>query len=437
MNFIQRAGLLYVFALFFAGLGVIVGKYEVFPYSILKDIQNFLAGDPTEDTDFFDKIKNDLGIHPERFLHSVSPAPDREFVELKLDGLKSRRELPRLFLTSGQPAGYRVIFGAFDFEEHLWGGILLDHRGDVVHRWQLTTEDLPTNETPDNLKNLYGVAILPDGSVIFSMQEKSGGIVKVDVCSRPVWALEGQYHHTVSLTDENAFWTFGGSQEALDHKLHLVDVESGSILKTIDMKDVRFRNPDIHIFDLQVERGVADAVHGNDIEALSADMASAFPGFEHGDLLLSYRTINLVFVLDPESLKVKWWRVGAWDRQHDPDWNPDGTISVFSNNERGVGKYSNIVSIDPGSFAFKTLLDGSKYDFRSTFNGAQQITDHGSILVSSGLQGRLFEVDRNGDVIFDFINSYSWQQQQALRVAETRYLESDFFSFQGFPKCEN
>ncbi|WP_282608357.1 arylsulfotransferase family protein [Pelagibius sp. Alg239-R121] len=437
MNFAQRAGFFYLFALIFVGWGVAIGKYEVFPYTVLKGIQDFLVGDPAEEADLFSKLKNDLDIAPERQLHKIVPNPNREFTELRVDGLKARRDSPRIFLGDAQAPGYRILFGAFDFDQHFWGALLLDDQGKLVHRWLLSTEELPTNEAQDLLKNLYGVAVLPDGSVIFSMQEKAGGIAKVDVCGNHLWALEGKYHHTVSLTDENSFWTFGGSQKAFDHHLHLVDVEDGKILKTIDMKEVRLKNPNIHIFDLQVEKGVPDAVHGNDIEALTAAMLPAFPGFEKGDLLLSFRTTNLVFVLDPDSLKIKWWRVGPWDRQHDPDWNPDGTISVFSNNERGVGKYSNIISINPQTYEFQTLVDGSNYDFRSSFNGMHQITDRGSVLISSGLQGRLFEVDRNGEVIFDFVNSYSWEHQRALRVSEARYLERDFFSFEGFPTCEN
>lgn len=437
MNFAQRAGLLYLFALFFVGWGVAIGKYEVFPYAVLKDVQDFLAGDPTEDADILSKLKNDFDVAPERYLHSIAPAPDRAFRELRIEGLRERRDPPRLFLAEGQAPGYRILFGAFDFEDYFWGAVLIDEQGRVRHRWQFTTEALPGNETPDILKNLYGVAVLSDGSIIFSMQEKAGGLVKVDVCSRQVWSLEGQYHHTVSLTDENSFWTFGGSQKAFDHQLHLVSAEDGTILKTIDMKDVRHKNPDIHIFDLQAERNVPDAVHGNDIDALSAELLPAFPGFEKGDVLISFRTTNLVFVLDPDSLEIKWWRVGPWDRQHDPDWNADGTITVFSNNERGLGKHSNIISINPQTFAFNKLLAGENYDFRSTFNGMHQVTPQGSVLVSSGLQGRLFEVDRNGDVVFDFINSYSWNEERALRVAEARFLEPDFFSFEGFPTCEN
>ena len=55
--------------------------------------------------------------------------------------------------------------------------------------------------------------------------------------------------------------------------------------------------------------------HGNDIDPLPAALAPDFPQFAPDDLVISYATTNLLFVLDPESLKVKWWRVGITDYQ--------------------------------------------------------------------------------------------------------------------------
>ena len=48
--------------------------------------------------------------------------------------------------------------------------------------------------------------------------------------------------------------------------------------------------------------------------------------------MISLRNYNLLFVVDPDTWKVKWYQIGPWRRQHDPEFNGDGTITVFNNN---------------------------------------------------------------------------------------------------------
>ena len=231
--------------------------------------------------------------------------------------------------------------------------------------------------------------------------------------------------------------TFGGREGDFDPILMRVSVESGEILEKIDMAEVREANPGINIFDLQREKGADHTTHPNDIDPLPTDLAAQFPQFDLGDLLVSYHTNNLIFVLDPKTLKVKWWRVGPWDRQHDPDWNRDGTISVFNNNWRGVGKRSSVVSINPKTYQAKTLVKGSKHKFFSIINGMHEVTPEDTILVTSSTQGRIFEVDKSGEVLFDFINTYDSEEGQTLHVSNARFLGTDFFAFDDLPRCED
>ena len=431
MRPIQKASIVYLCFCFVFSWGALTGYYQWFPVSLVKNTLAFVGYSNGVRIGVVDKLSNDLGGRPSRFLYEYAPATAPDWKPVEIPGLNARRSEPVIRISDDAPRRYRVIIGAFDFEKTLWGALLIDPQGKVVHTWRLSTDELPESSEPDYRKNLYGSNILRDGSIIFLMQETGGGIVKVDYDGRVVWTLPGKYHHAVSLTDDGGFWTFEGNQGDFDPILTLVDVGTGKVRRTINMADVRAANPDTHIFDLQRMLNIEHAVHANGIKPLSLRLANAFPGFKPGDLLISYQTTNLVFILDPQSLEVKWWRIGPWDRQHDPRWNPDGSISVLSNNtrevERGSGHYSDIVDIDPSNFKTKILLRGRDYGFLSMINGRHRLTDAGTLLITSSTQGRVFEIDRAGRVVFEFVNLYDAQKELSLHVSNAFYFGDESF----------
>ena len=68
-----------------------------------------------------------------------------------------------------------------------------------------------------------------------------------------------------------------------------------------------------------------EIVHLNKIEELTSDLAPDFTMFQAGDLALSSRDRNLIMVVDASVSRVKWWQIGPWIRQHDPEWAmPEG-----------------------------------------------------------------------------------------------------------------
>ncbi len=117
---------------------------------------------------------------------------------------------------------------------------------------------------------------------------------------------------------------------------------------------------------------------------------------------MSARSLNLIFVLDPATLKVRWWHSGSWRRQHDPDWQPTGEITVYDNHMNR--DYSRIMSIVPGAPAAQVVFDGRANNFYSRIRGKHQKTGAGTLLVTSSQQGRVFEVERDGRVVFEMVN---------------------------------
>jgi hypothetical protein len=439
MNWFEKLAAVFLFATIFLVCGYSIRHFEFPPYPQIVEFREFLAGDEMDaDTSMTQKFWNDLGMHPFRLFQKYPDKATEGATRLSIPSAKERRADPLIYISADHGAGYRAVFGAVDLTDSLWGGLLLDPEGEIVHTWSLSTAHMPTATEGEELLNMYGLHLFPDGAVIFNQQEESGGIVKVDACSNVVWSLPGNFHHTVSATDDGFVWTYEGLQSDFDHKLAKVSIDTGEIVTVINMADVRKANPFIQIFDLQVNKTDPHISHGNDIEPLNAELADDFEQFSKGDLLLSYRSHNLVFVLDPLTLEIKWWRVGEWGRQHDPDWEAGGIISVFSNNKKNqsLREFSDIISINPVTYAAEVIVDGEEYGFYAHSNGDHELTPYGTRMVSSTTQGWAFELDAQGEIVFSFLNLYDAEQARSLNISEAVRLPESYFATDFWNQCD-
>jgi hypothetical protein len=225
-----------------------------------------------------------------------------------------------------------------------------------------------------------------------------------------------------------------------------LDAETGHIIRQFTVSQIMNANPRITFFDIpradpnRVRTDAKGALgawmvspfHFNDVTPLTTAMAAAFPQFTPGDLLISSRTLNALFVLDPKTLHIKWYVVGATLRQHDADWEPDGTISVFDN-RMGLGS-SQIVSINPKTMTRKVVLDGAKMGFYSRIRGHHMYSHSGDLIIASPQQGLGFEVSPAGDVLMQYNNSGPAGTDLNLALMEFTWLPPGTFT-QGKETC--
>jgi len=330
---------------------------------------------------------------------------------------------------------WRLLIGAFWIDDDLENAaLLLSPSLDVTKVW-IFDEAPIEGITPRHKerKFIHGVAVLDDASLIFSF-DAGVSLQRIDRCGRRQWAIGGEFHHAVNLDDfGHSVWTLGDGLERPTQ----VAVEDGSILRSFSMEDVVRANPDIDILELrrvhQSEsfdnrrntdgKWYTDPFHLNDAEPLPAAIAGAFPDFAAGDLLISARAINLLFVVDPEDLKVKWWRIGATQRQHDPDWQPNGEITVYNN--RLSRDYSEIVAIDPSTFSKRIVYDGRRSNFYSRIRGKHEVLPSGHIIVSSPQQGRTFEVDETGEIVLEIMNTKPGSDDENYVISELKRLSPE------------
>jgi hypothetical protein len=449
MNLVQKLAIAYVLIVLAIIYGYAVGRFQVFPYdtveSLVQNYQDFAEGDSMErKTSVATKIKSDLGGDPGRWTYHYPALADANSSPRSIEALDNRSDAPRVYVADEHREGYRVIIGALQLRNTFWGGLLLNPDGDIIHSWDLSSSHLKSTARNDLLKNLYGVHVYPDGSVIFVMQERGGGIVKVDACSNIVWSLPGLFHHVVSPDEHGNIWSFTGKQSTLDQDMVKISAETGKILETIKMVDIRRANPDIYVWDLYkfsfADRAelyaTGNMTHGNDIEPLPTHLAEDFPNYSPGDLLISYATNNLVLVLDPNTLKIKWWRIGISDLQHDPDWEPDGKVSILSNNPRSGKFNSDIVTVDLDQMKHEVSLAGDSVGFLTIINGRHQLTPWNTRLVTSAQQGWVFEVDEHGEVVFSFVNNINHEEKKSLHVSEAWRLKEDYFDNSFWNTCD-
>jgi hypothetical protein len=326
--------------------------------------------------------------------------------------------------------GLILLAGFFDGEV---GARLIEADGTVVNRWIVKyTEIWPRRNIlrdavplTDWNVFLHGIVALPDGSIVFNFDAGSS-LVKMDRCGKIKWKLGHGIHHSIFLAEDGTFWVpLGGLIAQISAK--------GETLRMIDPAAIVRKNG-LHgiLYIRDLKRAALN--HPNDVEVLSSKDAAAFPLFEAGDILYSLREVNLVMVFDPDTEVVKWYQHGPWLRQHDPDFLPDGTISIF-NNRMGYGA-SNIMTIDPVTRETKIVYEApsSGPRFFTGQRGKHQHLANGNILITATHDGRAFEVTGKGEIVWEYINRYD--EERVAVISKANRYDRDYFEVDDWSNCD-
>jgi len=359
-----------------------------------------------------------------------------------------------------------LMMGFFDGSNQVR---LIRRDGSVVARWPASfsahfpdPSHLDRPPATDRNVDLHGTLINPDGSVVFNYDDS--GTVKLSRCNAVLWTLAHPTHHSVEKAEKGGYWipgsrTISGAEverfapfadtapgKGFADRLILNVTEDGDIGTQISVTQILY---DSGLEPLMTAGGYAfrkenawdrELVHLNKIGELSTALAGAFPQFEAGDLVLSLRNYNLVLVVDPDDWRVKWHQTGPWRRQHDPEFNPDGTITVFNNNtyeleliDRSVSdlsspRVSNIIQVDPATGQTEVVYGmQAGQEMLTVIRGKHELTPGGGMLITEFEAGRVFEVDEQGRIVWEYINRYD--DERVLEVTEARLYPTSYFAF--------
>jgi arylsulfotransferase ASST len=139
-----------------------------------------------------------------------------------------------------------------------------------------------------------------------------------------------------------------------------------------------------------------------------------------GNLVVSFRNISTVVMIE------RWtgnfmWRLGSppLAQQHDPRPLEDGNVLIF---DKGAHRrdhpapYSRVIEVDPRTDAIVwEYSDESLFDFFSPYTSSAQRLPNGNTLICEGCHGRIFEVTRQGHVVWEYVSPFFVDETSFMR----------------------
>ena len=131
----------------------------------------------------------------------------------------------------------------------------------------------------------------------------------------------------------------------------------------------------------------------------------------NGNVVVSCRHNSRVLILDRENEALVWKsKAGEFSLQHHATSVPEGRLQVFDNGEsRPLSlTYSRIVEIDPKNDEVTwQYVARPMSQFYTGHMGAAQRLPLGNVLITEGVTGRVFEISRQCEVVWEWITPFN------------------------------
>jgi hypothetical protein len=319
--------------------------------------------------------------------------------------------------------------------------VLIDMHADTVHEWHKTFREVwpkpphVKDPVPDEKVYFCSGRLFADGRLLVVFQASGDtpygyGLAMLDRNSNVLWTFDDNVHHEVDIGDDGRIY-------ALTHRI-IHDAPAGldwiptpclvddvvvlsadgtnpkkvSILEAFRDSDYRLlldrirsrREPDAAYLaspGARREKRIdsrGDILHANFVQVLTPRLASAFPMFKSGQVLISFRELSALAVLDLETSKVVWAAVGPWEGQHCPQFLDNGRLLLLDNH--GIAAGSRVVEYDPADQSFPWWAPKVPGVFHTRVRGVVQRLPNGNTFIVESETGDLREVTPEDELVW-------------------------------------
>jgi len=367
----------------------------------------------------------EVGDTPPGFWNVERPAPGEPEGAPQAEGLSAdeRARLASLPYLSGRaPAAAHAARGVVRYlpgrafegvnlynSGHAPEAILMDMEGHPLHRWRFSFERAFPGVSPTSDTAFFRrVKLLPDG--VLAALYQTGGLVFLDRRSHLLGRCRGNFYNDFWLGDDGTGWTLaktvasaGGGPEKLDDSLVELRVTAGGRqceeVRRFSITRAFAGTPFAAM--LRPIAAAGDVLHSNTVARIARHPPGSLPAFAEGNLIISLRQVDLVAVVDPAKQRVVWAQRGPWRGQHEPSLLANGRLLLFDN--RGLGNLiSRVLEVDPQSGEITWSWPPTPGALSSEIGGSCARLPNGDTLITSSVRGRALEIDRDGEVVWEF-----------------------------------
>ncbi|MGH7135870.1 MAG: arylsulfotransferase family protein, partial [Pirellulales bacterium] len=319
---------------------------------------------------------------------------------------------------------------------------LINMQRQVVHRWEVDVGKIRHGRHGtrqiDPSVCFFSSYLYPNGDLLVVLRGfKVSGLLKLDAESNVLWFRSENIHHDVDVAEDGTIYAvekkacaappdgleripgpctddrvlaFSPDGELLREPISLLkafaDSPYAALLSSLEEPNPKHQPPPESTAPRVLEpppqiAGLRDTLHTNCVRELPRKLASKFPAFEAGQILVSLRNPSVLAMLDPFQGHIVWATRGPWLAQHDPQFLDNGHLLIFDN--LGSPSGSRVLEYDPQTRAIPWSYSGTGGStFYTSERGMNQRLPNGNTFILDTEGGTMIEAAPDGEPVWSY-----------------------------------